>query len=63
MAVNSIRVPDSPNPTIQANIEALRSNLTVEVISEEPFVDFDRPPNLRRFFAYWKSAKPHLMRP
>ena len=63
VGADTIRVPESPNPTIQANIDALRYTLKVEVVPDEPFVHFERPPNLRRFFTYWKTAKTHLMRP
>ena len=44
-------------------IQPLRSHLPVEVISEVAFVDLQRSPSLRRFFAYWKSARGQLMRP
>ena len=60
---SEIRVPDTPNPAIQAVVESLRANLSVSVIPEDPFVDLDRAPSLRRFFAYWKSARRQLMRP
>ena len=58
-----VRVPDSPNPAIQSMVRELREHIHVEVLDAEPFVALDRPPNLRRFFSYWKSARPHLMRP
>lgn len=61
--VDVVRVPESPNPAIQTAVSELSDHLTVEVISAAPFVDFERPPNLRRFFSYWKSARTHLMRP
>ena len=60
---DTICVADSPNPAIQSAIEALREALPVNVVPEEPFVSLDRAPSLRRFFAYWKSAKSQLMRP
>ena len=47
VGADTIRVPESPNPTIQANIEALRYTLKVEVVPDEPFVHFERPPNLQ----------------
>ena len=37
-SADTIRVPESPNPTIQANIDALRYTLKVEVVPDEPFV-------------------------
>ena len=58
-----VRVPDSPNPAIQSMVRELREHIPVEVIAAEPFVALERPPNLRRFFSYWKSARPQLMRP
>ena len=60
---STVRVPDSPTPALQAIIDALRPHLTVEVIAPPPFVELERPPSLRRFFAYWKSARSQLMRP
>ena len=63
LGADTLCVPDTPSPTIQATIETLREHLTVEVVSEEPFVDLKRSPSLRRFFAYWKAARTQLMRP
>lgn len=60
---DTIRVPASPNPALQAFIDTLGSHLTVDVIAPSPFVALERPPSLRRFFAYWKSARSQLMRP
>ena len=58
-----VHVPTSLNPTLQAKINALRAHVRVEEVSETPFVHFDQPPKLRRFYGYWKKARPHLMRP
>ena len=60
---DTIWVPESVNPALQAIIEELRAELRVEVVADTPLVQFERPPNLRRFFSYWKTAGPRLMRP
>ena len=61
--VSSICVPHSLNPALQAHTESLGHAFTVEVVRDDPFVQLDRTPKLRRFFAYWKLARPTLMRP
>ena len=61
LGTNSLQVPDTPNPALQDIIAALRSELHVEVIADKPFVILKRPPDLRRFFRYWKSARGQLM--
>ena len=55
--VARVRVPFSPNPALQAIWGTLSADLEVECVFELPLVTFDRPPKLRRFFAYWKSAR------
>ena len=60
---DTIWVPQSVNPAIQTIVDELRAELRVEVVADVPLVQFDRPPNLRRFFSYWKTAGPRLMRP
>lgn len=60
---DTIWVPESVSPALQAIIEELRAELRVEVVADTPLVQFERPPNLRRFFSYWKTAGPRLMRP
>ena len=56
-------VPHSLNPALQQQMASLEQELTVEVVRSEPFASLDKAPNLRRFFAYWKLARPALMRP
>ena len=58
-----VHVPATLNPALQTKIDALRARVHVEEVADSPFVDFDRPPTLRRFFGYWKKARPYLMRP
>ena len=58
-----VHVPATLNPALQAKIDALRRQVHVEEAADTPFVDFDRPPKLRRFYGYWKKARPYLMRP
>ena len=58
-----VHVPATLNPSLQAKIDALRRRVHVEEVTDTPFVDFDRPPKLRRFYGYWKKARPYLMRP
>ena len=63
LGLDTVWVAGSVNPAIQRIIAELQTDLTVEVVSDTPLVEFDRPPNLRRFFSYWKTAGPRLMRP
>ena len=58
-----IHVAWSPNPRLQALTETLETRIEVERIFDVPFVDLPHPPKLRRFFAYWKSAKKRLLKP
>ena len=60
---SEVWVPASVNPAHQDLIRQMERSLTVTVVPEHPFVIFDRPPKLRRFFGYWKAARSQLMRP
>ena len=63
ISASEIVVPTTVNPALLSIISALRSDFEVDVVAERPFVTLDRKPSLRRFFAYWKTARPHLMHP
>ena len=63
VGADTICVADSANPAIQALVDRLQASMAVRVVNDQPFVALDRPPSLRRFFAYWKSARTTLMRP
>ncbi len=47
----------TPNPTLKQIMENLRGDKKVTTIADEPFVQMDSPPELRRFFKYWNKAK------
>ena len=49
----------SPNPALKNIMQALRETIKVSAIADDPFVQMDSPPDLRRFFKYWNKAKKH----
>ncbi len=55
-------VANTPNPELLHLIEVLSNHVSVVTTDDEPFVSFDREPKLKRFFGYWKKAKPILLR-
>ena len=55
-------VANTPNPELLHLMENLSKELTVVPTDDEPFVSFEREPKLKRFFGYWKKAKPILLR-
>ena len=57
-----IRTAFSPNPVIQAVTKELAQTVSVVTIGDEPFVTLKRPIKLKRFFSYWKKARPVLLR-
>ena len=59
--VDTLRAAWTPNPAIQGILEELDTRFEVERVFEPPFVALRHPPELRRFFSYWKAARPHLM--
>ena len=63
LGADHVRTPWTPNPDLQRTMEALEGVLPVERIFEVPLVELPKPPKLRRFFAYWKSARKVLMAP
>ena len=63
VGAHQIVVPETVNPALLNVVADLQTSVEVEVVAGRPFLTLDRKPSLRRFFAYWKSARPHLMRP
>ena len=61
-SIATLYAPHSLNPVLSRTMASLRREIDVVVVQDEPFVQLDRAPNLRRFFAYWKLARPTLMR-
>ena len=55
-------VADTPNPELLHIINNLSDTCRVRVTGDEEFVTFEREPKLKRFFGYWKKAKPVLLR-
>ena len=49
----------SPNPALKNIMQALRETIKVSAIADDPFVQMDSPPDLRRFYKYWNKAKKH----
>ncbi|CAI8194676.1 MAG: Uncharacterised protein [Alphaproteobacteria bacterium] len=49
----------SPNSALKNIMQALRETIKVSAIADDPFVQMDSPPDLRRFFKYWNKAKKH----
>ena len=45
---------NTPNLDLQKIIQEVGKNLSVKIISPQPFVNLESQPNLRRFFNYWK---------
>ena len=47
----------TPNPQLKAVMTDLRAGLKVTPRADDPFVQMDAQPDLRRFFKYWNKAK------
>ena len=58
----TLRMASSPSPALQDISSRLAEHLCVVTVEDEPFVVLDDPPKLKRFFGYWKIAKPILLR-
>lgn len=51
----------SPSPRFDLICDELRAaGLRVEMLAEEPFVDYDGPIDLRRFSRYWRVARRYV---
>ena len=53
----------TPNPRLNAILDALPDTLKVTRVADEAFVDLPEPENLRRFFKYWNKAKKLAFQP
>lgn len=47
----------TPNPALKEIMQSLRTGRKVTAIADDPFVQTDSPPELKRFFKYWNKAK------
>lgn len=50
----------SPSPRFKAICSVLRPHLPIEILDEEPFLDYDGQLDLKRFSRYWAVAQKHL---
>ena len=57
-----VRAPATPNPDLMRLVQDIPPTLPIEWVEDQPFVSLDRPPKLKRFFGYWKKARPLLLR-
>ena len=58
-------VPDTPNPLIRQEllkVTAALAGITVELVSDRPFVQLAATPDLGRFFRYWNKARNQALR-
>ena len=58
---DSVLTPASVNPALVKLVQDLSSDLPITWVEDLPFVSLDRPPKLKRFFGYWKKARPILL--
>ena len=61
-----VLVPSSPDPSLRAEIGAIRGavpDLEIVEIEETPFVTLANTPDLGRFFRYWNKARKSALRP
>ena len=56
-----LRLAATPNPDLNQIAENLAQSLTVHIEPDDAFVSLEREPSLKRFFGYWKKARPVLM--
>lgn len=48
---------DSPSPRFMELCQHLRRDVALEVLSEQPFLDYDGDLDLKRFSRYWRVAQ------
>lgn len=58
----TLRTAYTPNPALQDIASSLAQSTSVVTFEDTPFVTLERPLKLKRFFGYWKKAKPILLR-
>lgn len=47
----------TPNPALKSIMQDIRQHTKLTTIADDPFVQMDNPPELKRFFKYWNKAK------
>ena len=55
-------IANTHNPELLHIIKNLSNSINLRVTDEDAFVSLEREPKLKRFFGYWKKAKPVLLR-
>ena len=60
---STLYVPATPNPLLIDRYQRLGKPIPLRVIADEPFVQLDREPDLKRFSRYWNKAKRSAMQP
>ena len=50
-------VPSTNHPLLLNIIHAIQKKIPIEIVADEPFVNFKNPMNAKRFFQYWKHAE------
>ena len=58
---DEVRMAETPNPELNKVARDLSEVMKVHVESDESFVALEREPSLKRFFGYWKKARPILL--
>ena len=58
----TVLMAETPNPELMTVAQTIAAEMRVESVPAEAFVALETKPSLRRFFAYWKKAKPILLR-
>ena len=62
---SQLYVADTPNPLIRQELskdKAALAGITVELVSDRPFVHLASAPDLGRFFRYWNKARKQALR-
>ena len=62
LGASTLHVARSPNPHYRDVMDALRGDLSLNVVKERPFAQLGSDPDLKRFFRYWKKAQKDLFR-
>ena len=58
----TLRTAYSPNPALKDIASSLGQFTSIVTFEDTSFVTLERPLKLKRFFGYWKKAKPILLR-
>jgi len=54
---DALYIPETPNPALNAVIQALGQDTALTIVPDDPFVALKKEPRLTRFFTYWKAAE------